>query len=289
MGPKTHELGLAPATQSTRSSSAASTKSPAWDRILLGLLFSPVLQGRAAPLRLRPRQASTRRGEPFRSGRHVHCRYCLAVYPSRFWPPVAMAALFRCNKSARLWSIVPRSVQLGVGLPTGIGIRSRSSRRCANHVSRQTGSWLNSSPSSCSDVGYLARRHPAASTFGRSGRARRMSVLMNLLAACGVKESTACRRRRPARSRSASTPRPLERTPSPSAPASRRRWRIRARSAPSATVVNQMAFTGRLTMGLLQTAERMARWYYGALADCFANIMPGRLSDRLSRVSPFGS
>jgi (p)ppGpp synthase/HD superfamily hydrolase len=26
------------------------------------------------------------------------------------------------------------------------------------------------------------------------------------------------------------------------------------------------------------------RWYYGALADCFANIMPGRLSDRLSRA-----
>jgi hypothetical protein len=26
------------------------------------------------------------------------------------------------------------------------------------------------------------------------------------------------------------------------------------------------------------------RWYYGALANCFANIMPGRLSDRLSRV-----
>jgi (p)ppGpp synthase/HD superfamily hydrolase len=32
------------------------------------------------------------------------------------------------------------------------------------------------------------------------------------------------------------------------------------------------------------------RWYYGALAACFANIMPGRLSDRLSRaVKSFGS
>jgi (p)ppGpp synthase/HD superfamily hydrolase len=32
------------------------------------------------------------------------------------------------------------------------------------------------------------------------------------------------------------------------------------------------------------------RWYYGALAGCFANIMPGRLSDRLSRaVQAFSS
>lgn len=26
------------------------------------------------------------------------------------------------------------------------------------------------------------------------------------------------------------------------------------------------------------------RWYYGALAGCFANVMPGRLSDRFSRA-----
>jgi (p)ppGpp synthase/HD superfamily hydrolase len=26
------------------------------------------------------------------------------------------------------------------------------------------------------------------------------------------------------------------------------------------------------------------RWYYGALAGCFAHVMPGRLSDRLSRA-----
>jgi hypothetical protein len=26
------------------------------------------------------------------------------------------------------------------------------------------------------------------------------------------------------------------------------------------------------------------RWYYGALAGCFANVMPGRLSDRLARA-----
>jgi (p)ppGpp synthase/HD superfamily hydrolase len=32
------------------------------------------------------------------------------------------------------------------------------------------------------------------------------------------------------------------------------------------------------------------RWYYGALADCFTNVMPGRLSDRLSRaVEAFAS
>jgi (p)ppGpp synthase/HD superfamily hydrolase len=31
------------------------------------------------------------------------------------------------------------------------------------------------------------------------------------------------------------------------------------------------------------------RWYYGALAHCFADVMPGRLSDRLSRaVKAFG-
>jgi (p)ppGpp synthase/HD superfamily hydrolase len=31
------------------------------------------------------------------------------------------------------------------------------------------------------------------------------------------------------------------------------------------------------------------RWYYGAVADCFATVMPGRLSDRLTRaVEAFG-